>query len=211
MAKKYKKLEDEGKILKPTHKEQMILNEEHQFVGYADDFLIDEQKGNWCLGENKTVAQTSIFGLHKVMNSFQTALYLEMCGPFLSKFYMSKKDVRCVEVREILVPSIKPLKGRGKNAIPEDDTQFFDRCFEKIQINAMQGLPTEETRKRALITFQKVKEAIDFNRDNEERYHCNHDMCFGFWGRKPCPFVLHCHPHLEVKFTEDDDDIDFDF
>lgn len=201
VAKLYLKKKERGDFPVVTHTEQKIINEKEQFIGYADEMSVDEKTGNWMVGELKT---GSIFNPVKYAiaeTKHQTALYKGMAEQFCSERFLSTNDFAGLNYKEVIFPNIKPLKGRGKNAVPESIDAFEARVYDKAQIYHKIVKVSDSTVSDALYTFRNVLDAIDHLGSNPDKYMKNCNSClhphFG-----ACQYLELCHG-IKINLTDE--------
>ena len=191
-SRKYLEAKQRGDFPKVTHVEQKIINEERQFIGYVDEMSIDDDNGNWMIGEMKTTKKFNPVEYAIMDIKPQTALYKAMSTPFCSSMGLSVKDFAGLSCKKIVFPGIRPLKGRGKNAVPEAIEDFEKRAYDGVAIYHKIVKVTERVENDALLAFQHTLESIDHLGADSSRYPKHSNSClhpyFGI-----CPFFQTCH------------------
>jgi hypothetical protein len=153
---------------------------------------VDEESGNWMLGEMKTGGKFDPVAYAIAETKPQTALYKAMSVPFCSERFLSHKDFAGLSFKQIVFPFIKPLKGRGKNAVPETMEDFELRAFDKTMILHKIIKVQDQTVANAVYTFRHVLASIDHLGPRSENYPRNCQACNHPWFGL-CAYFEICH------------------
>lgn len=190
-AKMFLEKKDRGDFPVVTSTEQKIINEKEQFIGYVDEMSVDEVSGNWMVGELKTGSKFDPVKYAIAETKHQTALYKGMADEFCAERFLSPQDFAGLNYKEIIFPNIKPLKGRGKNAVQETMEDFEKRAYEKTLVLHKIVKVADSTVNSALMTFRHVLDGIDNLGKNSDNYPKNCNSClhpyFGI-----CPYFKAC-------------------
>jgi hypothetical protein len=199
-AKRYLMMKRAGDFPVETHQEQKIISEEEQFYGRVDSMTVDEDSGLWMVGEMKTSGRFDPTAYAIAETRPQTALYKAMSKQFCSDNFLSHKDFAGLSYKQVVFPFIKPLKGRGKNAVPETLEDFELRAFGKTLVLHKILKVSEQVEKSAVHAFRHTLAAIDHLGPNSNNYpkHCG--ACINPWGL--CEDFELCHG-LKVSMTDD--------
>jgi hypothetical protein len=197
----FREKKERGDFPVVTHTEQKIINEEECFLGYMDEVSIDDKSGLWMVGEMKTSAKFDPVAYAIAETKHQTALYKGMAKPFCSSKFLSVNDFAGLNYKAVIFPFIKPLKGRGKNAVAETLDAFEQRAYEKTMILHKIVPVRDNIVNDAMHTFRHTVAAIDHLGKNSDRYpkhcgSCNH-IYFGL-----CEFIEVC---MGIKVSLQDD------
>jgi hypothetical protein len=204
-AVKYREISDS--LPKPTIREVKIINEEHGFIGYSDSATINDDN-SWLIGEMKTSTKLDAVEWATYQTSHQIGLYKSMSKEWCKDNFLSQADFAGVSFKKIVFGSKTPLKGRGKNAIPETPDQYAERVKKDVQVYHQIFQVTPEVENSAMQTFFFVKNAISNLGNKSGNYPKCQNACKGQYGL--CDFFSECWPGTIISDTDESSDIEYD-
>lgn len=186
-AKKY--LDMAHTLPKPTKREVKIINEEKQFIGFADSITINDDN-SWLIGEMKTSSRFDPVEWAINQVSMQTALYKVMSKPWCAENFLSQNDFQGVSFKKIILSAKKPLKGRGKSAVPETLEQYEERIKDDAKVYHQIFAVSEAQERCAIQTYDYVLASIKNLGEKSDAYPKCNNRCKTAYG--VCDYFEHC-------------------
>lgn len=192
--------------------ELKLYSEQHQFVGFVDRYDIDEETGQWQLGEMKTSSRFDFNSWLLAPFSFQTALYLKLAmDEWAPSQTLSREDFAGYAYEKVIFSGKKPLKAT-KTKPEETPAQFRERIKGDTKVYHQRIEANVEIQAQAMQAFESAKEGVDLIMRNPSHATKNPSNCFQ-WGR-PCEYMRQCwgldmedaiskHPEGTVDFSEE--------
>lgn len=202
-ARKY--IETAHTLPQASMREVKIINEEKGFIGYADSITINPDN-TWLVGEMKTSSKFDAVEWAINHVNLQTALYKAMSKEWCAQNFLMPEEFAGTSFKKIIFSGKKPLKGRGKNAVPETVEEYTERIKDDAKVYHQIFKVNEVQERCAIQTFDYVKEMTKHLGARSENYPKCNSHCKTSYG--VCDYFEHCWG-MNIE-AENEGEIDYD-